>query len=88
MIDKGGSVYKIRDTRTGLWSTGGYWSNSRTFSKAGKVWNGLGPLRNHLRAVARGDLELIPESWEVVEFVMAPALGGSHGVSARSIAAR
>lgn len=38
-------VYKIRNKITGLFSSGGL---SPTFNKMGKVWNGIGPLKNHL----------------------------------------
>jgi hypothetical protein len=38
-------VYKIRNKITGLFSTGGM---EPKFNKKGKVWNGIGPLKNHL----------------------------------------
>jgi hypothetical protein len=41
-------VYKIRRA-DGLYSTGGL---APKFNEKGKVWSGLGPLRNHLNTVA------------------------------------
>ncbi len=38
-------VYKIRD-ENGLYSTGGM---NPSFTKAGKTWNNIGHLKNHLR---------------------------------------
>ena len=39
------TVYRLRDRRPGLFSTGGYRPG---WSKKGKVWNGLGPVRAHI----------------------------------------
>jgi hypothetical protein len=39
------NVYKIRDKETGLFSTGGM---DPTFTKKGKVWTGIGPLKAHI----------------------------------------
>jgi hypothetical protein len=42
---KDGYEYQIQRS-DGLFSTGGYWPR---FSKRGKIWRGLGPLKLHLR---------------------------------------
>jgi hypothetical protein len=59
--------YKIRDKETGLFSKGGVgadWSHHH-WSKSGKVWRGLGPLRSHLNQYLNKD---IPLNWEVIEY--------------------
>lgn len=66
--------YKVRDKNTGLFSTGGcsyagrpgencYQPRPNGWSKKGKIWTGLGPLRTHLN-----QFYWIPENWEVVEY--------------------
>jgi hypothetical protein len=45
------SLFKIRNTETGEFSTGG---KSPDFNEKGKVWNSIGHLRNHIAAVLRG----------------------------------
>jgi hypothetical protein len=45
------SIYKIKNSN-GLFSGGGMYIR---WSKKGKVWNGLGPLKNHLRLVTPSD---------------------------------
>lgn len=40
--------YKIRNPRTGLYSTGG---SRPSWTKSGKTWTGIGHLRNHLGLV-------------------------------------
>lgn len=73
--------YKIRDKRTGLFSGAGSLSK---FTKNGKVWKGMGPLKNHLRVayihtcVTEADgtknwrkiVNGIPEHLEVLELEM------------------
>ena len=44
--DKEKTLYMIRRKSDGLYSMGG---TTVKFSKLGKVWSGIGPLRNHLR---------------------------------------
>lgn len=69
-------VYKIRDRITGLYSLGGV---DPRWGKRGKVWNGIGPLKCHLRqyvetyAYGRDDSRRrkIPDTWEVVVFAVA-----------------
>jgi len=56
-------IFKIRDPNTGLFSSGGM---SPSFSKKGKVWKGIGPLKNHLNLVKRRTYE----GCEVVEVVV------------------
>jgi len=62
--------YKIRDTKTGMFSKGGSWPCQ--WSKKGKTWNSIGALRNHLRLIIDDGRypsmnRPIPETWEVVE---------------------
>jgi hypothetical protein len=56
------TFYKIRDSRTGLFSTGGSWPSWR---KNGKVWTRLGTLRAHLTMMLRCERSM--DGWEVVE---------------------
>ena len=77
--------YKIRDRATGLYSMGGSHllddhivnnpdARMRRFgwSRKGKIWKGLGPLKNHLNQYAGK----IPEDWEVVAFEVKEELVG------------
>lgn len=41
-------IYRIRRKKDGLFSMGG---SCPKFSKKGKIWQGLGPLKNHLNLV-------------------------------------
>lgn len=43
--------YKIRDTETGLYSTGGVWPN---WSKLGRTFNSIGHVRQHLSSYNSG----------------------------------
>ncbi len=56
--------YRIKDTRTGLYSVGGIGLNLR-WNKQGKVWVGMGALRNHLQ-----QMPFVPANWQVVEVDM------------------
>jgi hypothetical protein len=58
-------VYRILDTKTGLFSKGSSYANVslRRWSKRGKVWNSIGSLKNHLNLYKK-----IPEHWTVVEY--------------------
>ena len=42
------TFYKIRRKTDNLYSAGGRWPH---FTKKGKIWRGMGPLRNHLNIV-------------------------------------
>lgn len=62
--------YKIRDSETGLWSSGG---TSPRFTKSGKAWACRGHLLNHLAQHQANEsyytkAKHIPRSWEVVTF--------------------
>jgi len=57
-----GNVYKIMDTRTGLYSGGGTYPR---FSKKGKIWTQIGHVKTHLN-----QFKAVPEHWEVVEIEM------------------
>ena len=41
-------VYKIKSTKTGLFSKGG---STPSFSKTGKVWTNIGHVRNHINVL-------------------------------------
>lgn len=60
-------LYKIRNRETGLYSSGGQWPS---WSRAGKTWTNLGPLRSHL-AQHLGDKNYHKgtdmSQWQVVE---------------------
>jgi hypothetical protein len=63
-------VYKIRDKKTGLFSTGG---TTPRWTARGKSWTGAGPLKLHLRQyldVNSFQNTRIPESWEIVVFAL------------------
>lgn len=65
--------FKIRN-KTGLWSTGGCWPR---FTKAGKVWNDLGKVKQHLaQFITRDGRSDIPDDWEVVELKIEITEGG------------
>ena len=59
-------LYKIRDTKTGLYSRGGssckVSGDKRHWSKLGRVWTTLGFLKSHLAMYKK-----VPSTWEVVE---------------------
>jgi hypothetical protein len=55
------ALYKIRDKRTGLYSTGGY---SPNWTKKGKTWTNIGHVKNHIRQLNRLDKV---DDWELVE---------------------
>jgi len=73
-------VYKIRHTKTWLYSTGGM---SPMWSKNGKVWNSIGSLKCHLRQFMKYErkknndgimvtdfrvrINEIPREWEVIK---------------------
>jgi len=68
------TVYKIRDTATGLFSTGGI---RPKWTKCGKTWSSVGSVKSHLTLITQGDWDYdarayahhdIPTSWEVVPF--------------------
>lgn len=71
------NVFAILDTKTGLFSTGGY---EPQWTKQGKVWNSIGSLKNHLQLYARGlcgKRRDIPASWEVVTFEVVTSPSGA-----------
>lgn len=61
-------VYKIRDRETGLYSMGGAHQlpgdPGCKWSRTGKIWRGLGQLRNHLNQYEGR----VPECWEVLVY--------------------
>lgn len=46
------TVYKIRRRQDGKFSTGG---TRPRFTKTGRTWNGIGPLKRHVQVVTRGE---------------------------------
>ena len=65
-------IYRIRNTKTGLFSKGGGDANlsdrgSSSWTKNGKIWQGLGPLRNHLNLFI-GSRCGLPAHWEIIEY--------------------
>lgn len=60
------SVFKIRSKKTGLFSTGG---GRPSFSKKGKQWAGLGPVKNHIHCLdSHGKSIYNREEAELVEY--------------------
>lgn len=61
-------VYKIQDTATKLYSTGGY---APKWTRDGKSWKTLGQLKSSLKLYVRGqypgEAKEIPATWTVVE---------------------
>ena len=55
--------FKIRNKKTGEFSLGGM---NPSWGRDGKTWNGIGPLRLHLRQFQPGKLA----DWEVIRFKM------------------
>jgi hypothetical protein len=62
-------VYKIQDTATGLYSTGGY---EPKWTRDGKSWKTMGQLKTSLKLYKRGHQfsgpREIPATWTVVEY--------------------
>ena len=56
------TFYKIQNGRTGLFSSG---CSGPVWTKNGKVWTKIGPLRAHLTMMLRCERSM--EGWEVVE---------------------
>jgi len=57
------TFYKIRRRHDGLFSKGGY---TPRFNTKGKIWHGMGPLRNHINGLSN------PHEYngcEIVEFM-------------------
>ena len=61
-------LYKIRDTKTGMYSKGGCdcTLSDRHWSKLGKTWSRLSFVKAHLGMYVK-----VPRSWEVVEYEVA-----------------
>lgn len=72
------SMYRIKDTATGLYSYGGDPFNLK-WGKIGKVWTTMGALKNHLHQMPN-----IPPTWEIVEV----ALADGHSVPMPEIVLR
>lgn len=86
-------IFKITDTKTGLFSSGGIGPG---WSKRGKTWNNIGHVKNHLRQFIgnfrkypeqgwKSEYEWInkiPDSWMVVEM---SSISGVKQYSAREL---
>lgn len=84
-------LYKIRHKKTGLYSVGGSSASSAGtrgsgWTPTGKIWQGMGPLKNHLaqylppsttssyaRETFNKNIGPIIENWEIVEIKMVEA---------------
>lgn len=70
-------VYKIRNKKTGLFSTGGM---DPKWKPKGKIWVSIGAVKIHLSQFKKWDCEtyrsvkdgLVSEDWEVLEFNIDP----------------
>ena len=62
-------VYKIRDPKTGLFKCAGEYTR---WSKQGKVWNGSGPLRLHLKMSGSYQRNGHNPDWEICEYDTEP----------------
>ena len=71
-------LFKIRHKKTGLFSTGGSYvhlDGVRGWNAKGKVWVGLGPVKNHLaQYLPKNDpnrfqknIGAIRDDWEIIE---------------------
>lgn len=66
-------VYKIRHKITGLYSKGG---SSPMWSKKGKTWSGLGPLKLHIAGVVDSRYYHMSDmvNWEIIEIEVSETL--------------
>jgi hypothetical protein len=63
------NVFKIRRKADGLYSTGG---GEPRWNKKGKVWNGIGQLKNHLNLFKpqfKGDVDTTAHTYKGCEIV-------------------
>lgn len=64
-------IYRIRHKITGMFSMGGESVHKNGtgygWSKNGKIWTGLGPLRNHLNGYAKSSPGRL-DDWEVITY--------------------
>ena len=71
------SVFKVRDTKTGLFSSGGY---DISWSETGKSWDTFAAVIQHLKLYKRGRWDAknntVPSTWEIVEFKLEPCSRG------------
>jgi hypothetical protein len=58
-------IYKIRNKVTGEYSKGG---GHPYFNKRGKIWKGIGPLKNHINLVKEYRLLSLYKDCEIVIF--------------------
>jgi hypothetical protein len=91
-------LYMIRDRHTGHFSPGGSradeaWREGRWAGKKGKVWTGMGALKNHLRQFVvtvwaggiRKEVNEIPSDWEIVIIDVVQTETQRPGPSARDL---
>lgn len=58
-------IYRIRRKRDGLFSSGGM--NPR-FNKKGKIWQGLGPLKNHLNLLLQQHMQALRHKRDIKSY--------------------
>jgi hypothetical protein len=69
-------IFKIRDTATGLFSTGGHYPR---WSKKGKTWTNIGHVKNHINNLTRVVIKNV-DHWEVVEYELVETAVGTISV--------
>lgn len=62
-------IYRIRDRKTGQWSSGG---SVPGFGKRGKTWDNLGHVSNHITNMARYAKDIYKDA-EIVEYIITEA---------------
>ena len=85
-------IFRIFDSESKLFSKGGQdcIRETSSWSKRGKTWVGLGPLKTHLRQyiditrTTKKVINNIPETWEVHEY-STEGLSGVKIYSAKSL---
>jgi hypothetical protein len=61
------TVYRIRNSKHGLFSTG---TTSPNWNKSGKTWSDIGHVKAHLRLYASVHGLPLPRDWEIVQYDM------------------
>lgn len=63
------TIYRVRNTRTGLYSRGGLYVR---WTKRGKIWTTKGALKNHFNRVLRSNeyrtINVLPQEWVVESY--------------------
>lgn len=61
-----GKKYMIKNSKN-LYSRGGYFPVFFGNMANGKIWNGIGAIKNHLNLIMSSNNNQIPEDWVIVE---------------------